>query len=242
MNRNFAWAAAAVFLLGVPLAATAGVQPAHHIEVSLSRVDSNLSCTQVGKQVHVRFDARDTGFEPTHVALLLNGVPVTGSRREGHWPRVTLAGGLSPGRNTVELVAQRPDGSAVDRSIVVKVGNSVQSSDGVTLGCTGIDDRSTAVAPVQSTASAVAYSTPTTVVYPVQPVYTGWPYAVGWGGWGDPYWGGFYNAWAPVGLSIGVGYGGGWRHGWGGHHWRGGHGHWRGGGHWHGGGGHWHHR
>ncbi|TAM11234.1 MAG: hypothetical protein EPN72_03930 [Nevskiaceae bacterium] len=219
----------AASLLSLPLAAVARAPAVDGIQVSLSQVDPTLTCAQAGARTQVNFDAAAAAFKPRHVVVLLNGVLAPVDRVHSAWPKVTLNGGLTAGRNTIELVVQRADGTAVRRSIVVKVGNSVQSSDGVTLGCSGPENESTAV--VQD---SVVSETPTTVVYGVpSPVYA--PLPVYYGGYYGSYYGGGYGYgwpgyyWGPS-LSIGVGtY-------WGGGHWRGGYRH-RG---W--GGGHWRHR
>lgn len=224
----------AAAVLALPALAVAQTQVARDIHVDLSHVDPSLSCATVGERTQVRFDAKAVAFRPARVTVLLNGMPVANDRVRYAWPEVTLDGGLLAGRNTVELVAQRADGSSVERSIIIKVGDSVRSSDGITLGCSGVENQPTTVvqAPVvQQTQGVVAYGAPQTVVYAAPPVYYGGWYGNPWYGdpwYGSPWYGGYYG-WAPS-LSIGLGYG--WGGGWGGGHRHWGGGGWRGGGHW----------
>lgn len=207
----------------LPMVAAAQTPAARDIQVSLSHVDSGLTCTEVGARTRISFDASGLAFKPRHVAVLLNGVPAAVDRVHEAWPRVTLDGGLAVGRNTVELIARRADGSTVRRSIVVKVGGSVRSDDGVTLGCSGPENQPTDVAAsnlVTETSTAITYGPPP-VVYAPAPVY------YGYGGWYGPGWPGYWGSYWGPSLSIGVGtY-------WGGGHWYGRHGYrgWRGG-HW----------
>lgn len=195
------------------------------IKVSLSRVDASLPCDEVGDRTQVTFDARGAGFKPRQLRVLLNGEPVPAERVHDAWPRVTLDGGLLPGRNTVELIAETPDGTPVERGLVVKVGDSVHSSDGVQLACQPAVEASAAqaVAPppqttVVETPPAVVYAPPPAVVYSAPPpVYYGYPYYDYPPGY---YYGGYYGYGGPavsLGFSTCIGcgrHGGGWHRGW----------------------------
>lgn len=225
----------------LPVAASAAPQLARNIHVDLSHAQPGQSCSTVGQRTRVRFDASAVSFRPTRVEVLLNGAPVAGDRVRYAWPEVTLDGGLLPGRNTVELIAHRKDGSAIQRNIVIKIGDSVHSDDGITLSCTGPENQSADATTVTSSAPEatvlmprVEYATsPTTVIYASRPVYSSWPYAGGWYGqphwrWGAGYYGAWPRVWAP-GLTLGLAYTWhrhrhyGWRHGGGWHHrWYGG--------------------
>ncbi|HEX7381779.1 MAG TPA: hypothetical protein VF265_06435 [Nevskiaceae bacterium] len=246
MNGMKITTAACAVLLGCVMASVAAGQGVHAISVDMSSPNAGASCPLVASSTQLHFDGRALGFHPRRVEVLVNGVPAQASQVRNAWPRVTLNGGLVAGRNTVELLAWPANGPASTRTIVVRVGDSVRSSEGIAVACSGPDNLSTAVEPqpvVTQTPAAVQYGVPVTTVYPAAPAYTsgwyGYPYAGGW--YGAPY---YYGGWAPglsVGIGLGYGWGGGWHGGWR-HGWRGGYGHWRGGyGGWHGG-GHWHGR
>lgn len=229
----------AVLLASLPMAATAAGRGDAAIKVSLSRADSALPCDQVADQTQVYFDGRHAGFKPSHLQVLLNGERVPADQVHYAWPRVTLKGGLSPGRNTVELLVETPNGTEIDRSIVVKVGDSVHSADGVSLACQPVvaaaaPQVETPVTRVYEVAPAVE---PPTVVYsaPVSTYYS-YPY-YSYPYYSYPYYGyyrypGYYGFGGPA-ITLGFGgcFGCGW-HGYGGYH------HW--GGYYHGY-HHWHH-
>ena len=215
----------ALMPLAVPAAHIAGPDDSA-IKVSLSRVDASLPCDEVGDRTRVTFDARGAGFKPRQLRLLLNGEPVTADRVLDAWPKVTLEGGLLPGRNTVELVAETSAGDSIERELVVKVGDSVHSSDGVQLACQSafVASAPQVVAPAPQmtrgdTPPTVVYSAPPAVVYSAPPpVYYGYP------SYGYPssyYYGGYYGWGGPavtLGFSTCIGcgrHGGGWHHrGW----------------------------
>lgn len=229
-----------LMFLSLPAAALADTQVARNIHVDLSHVDASQSCTVVGQRTRVRFDASALSFRPKRIEVFLNGMPVAANRVRYAWPEVTLDGGLLAGRNTVELFVERKDGANLKRSIVIKVGDSVHSEDGITLGCNGALDEpeDASAAPIRGVASNPArYVVPqrTTVIYETVPAYS---YVVGrvWPSyccrWGGGYYSGMRGLWAP-GLSIGLNYvwhshrRAGWHryHGWYGHGYHRHHGH-----------------
>lgn len=232
------------------------------IRVGLSSGDASLACSIVAAGLQVHFDARHAGFRPARIQLMVNGERAPAASVHGAWPRLTLDGGLSPGRNTVTLRTTTSSGTEIDRSIVVKVGDSVHSADGVRVACqsplvnAAIPAATEPVSTVTETVPTVVepqpiYAPPAYETYPTTIYYESYPATSYYGGYyGYPYgWG--WNAgyvWPAITLGL-VSYGiwGGWHHHWYHHrHWRRAsawHGHWHHGGghHWHGGGHHWHH-
>lgn len=224
MTSSKMWLCMAALLSWLSMVAAAAGHGDSAIKVDWSRADAALSCHQVADQTQVYFDGRHAGFKPINLQVLLNGEQVPASQVHYAWPRVTLKGGLSPGRNTVELLAETKDGAEIDRSIVVKVGDSVHSADGVSLACHS-SVVVTEAAPLEAPVTTV-YEAPPTVIYPA-PAYYGYPYyAYPYGYYGYP--GGYYGY---AGPAITLGFGGCfgcYRHGGWGRHWHGGgHRHWR---------------
>lgn len=227
MTYSRMWLCTTMLLSWLPMAAAAAGAGDAAIRVNLSQVDAAAPCDQVADQTQVYFDGRHAGFKPSHLQVLLNGERVPASQVQYAWPRVTLKGGLSPGRNTVELLVEKPDGARIDRSIVVKVGDSVHSADGVSLACQS--PVATAAASQAEAPVTQVYETPPTVVYstPAPVYYTNPYYAYPYGYYGYP---GYYGYARPT-ITLGFGgcFGcyrhgyGGWRHRWHGgwrHHWR----------------------